>query len=254
MRLPSWRCGEKTQKNQIIHNVSIGSWLPMPTLGLLCVELCVGSVVTKTINKSKGRAMRSIVVRKHIHGSTSVKFAILLMLLAGLAIAVNYRMSIPGSSWVDRMRAKPMVLNMDSLTGHETQAEVLQTYHYLHHTCTSESGPLGNTVCWATVTKVDGVDARLISFFFRDDRLSAVRVSFADKDHPKMLALMQKRFGPERQFGEKTDAFGNKIVGWIRPSGVIAINVSIEGDDEPIMLWTSRDSVMKKLLGDTSQR
>jgi len=197
--------------------------------------------------------MRSVNIKKSIRGSTSVKFAILLMLLAGLGIAVDYRMSLPGSSWVDRMRAKPVVLNMDSLTGRESEAEILQTYHYLHHTCTSEAGPLGNSVCWATVSKVDGVDARLISFFFRDDRLSAVRVSFSEEDHPKMLALMQKRFGPQRQFGQRTDAFGNKIVGWIRPGGVIAINESVEGDEEPILLWTSADTVMKKVLGNTSR-
>lgn len=193
--------------------------------------------------------MRSVNGKKSIHGSTSVKFAILLMLLAGLGIAVDYRMSIPGSSLVDRMRAKPVVLDMDSLTGRETEAEILQTYHYLHHTCTSKTGPLGNSVCWATVSKVDGIDARLISFFFRDDRLSVVRVSFSTEDHPKMLALMQKRFGQERGFGQRTDAFDNKIVGWIRPSGVIAINDSAEGDEEPILLWTSTNTVLNRVLG-----
>ena len=193
--------------------------------------------------------MRNIHSRKSIQGSASVKFVLLVMLLAGLALAVNYRMSLPGHSWVDRMRAQPTILNMDTLTGRETEAEILQTYHYLHHTCTSETGPLGNSVCWANVTKVNGIEAKLIAFFFRDDRLSAVRVMFPDESHPQMLALMQKKFGPERQFGERTDAFGNKIVGWMRPNGVIAINDSAEGDEDPILLWTSRDMVMKKVLG-----
>ena len=178
-----------------------------------------------------------------------MKLLLLALLLAGLGIAADYHMSIPGTSLVDRMRAQPVVLDMDTLTGRETSAEIQQIYHYIRHTCTSETGPLGNTVCWATIDKLNGVDAKLIAFFFRDDRLSAVRVAFADESHPAMFALMKKKFGDARQFGEKTDAFGNKIVGWMRPNGVIAINDSVEGDEDPILLWTSRDTVLKKVLG-----
>ncbi|OGU23297.1 MAG: hypothetical protein A2580_16915 [Hydrogenophilales bacterium RIFOXYD1_FULL_62_11] len=170
------------------------------------------------------------------------------MLLAGLGIAVDYRMSIPGSSLVDRLRAKPVVLDVDSLSG-ENQLSIKQTYHHLRYTCAPEHGILGDFVCWATVSDFNGIDARLIAFFFRNDKLSSVRVSFSAEDHPKMLSLMQKRFGPERRFGQRTDAFGNNIVGWIRPSGIVAINDSADGNEEPFLLWTSADTILKKVLG-----
>lgn len=192
--------------------------------------------------------MRTIKTGRSVRGSASVKFAILLMLLAGLGIAVDYRMSIPGSSVVDRLYAKPVVLDMDALSG-DSQLSIKQTYHYLHHTCVAEHGILGDSVCWATISEFNGIDARLIAFFFRNDRLSAVRVAFPAESHPKVLSLMQKRFGPERRFGQRTDAFGNKIVGWIRPSGVIAINDIAEGDEEPFVLWTSADAILMKVLG-----
>lgn len=192
--------------------------------------------------------MRTIKAGRLVRGSASVKFAILLMLLAGLGLAVDYRMSIPGSSVVDRLYAKPVVLDMDALTG-DSQLSIRQTYHYLHYTCAAEHGVLGDAVCWATISEFNGIDARLIAFFFRNDHLSAVRVAFPAESHPKVLSLMQKRFGPERRFGQRTDAFGNKIVGWIRPAGIIAINDSAEGDEEPFVLWTSADAILMKVLG-----
>lgn len=192
--------------------------------------------------------MRIIKAGRSVRGSASVKFVILLLLLAGLGAVVDYRMSIPGSSLFDRLYAKPIVLDMDSLRGDESQLSIKQTYHHLHYTCAAEHGILGDSVCWATISEFNGIDARLVAFFFRNGSLSAVRVSFLTEDHPKVLALMQKRFGPERRFGQRTDAFGNKIVGWIRPSGIIAINDSAKGDKEPVVLWSSAGSILKTVF------
>lgn len=193
--------------------------------------------------------MRNIKIKRFIYGSAAVKFVILLMLLAGLGIAVDYRMSIPGSSLVDRLRAKPVVLDMDSLSGRETQSKITRTYHHLHHTCTSEINPLRGYVCWATVSEFNGIDARVIAFFFREGKLSAVRVSFAAENHPAMFSLMEKRYGPSRKFGGGTDAFGNNIVGWVRPSGFVTANDRLSGDEDALLLWVSTGNVLKKAFG-----
>lgn len=193
--------------------------------------------------------MRNIKIKRFIYGSVSVKFVILLLLLAGLGVAVDYRMSIPGSSLVDRLRAKPVVLNMDSLSGRETQSEITRTYHHLRHTCTSETNPLGDHVCWATVSEFNGIDARVIAFFFREGKLSAVRVSFAAENHPAMFSLMEKKYGPSRKFGKETDAFGNNIVGWARPSGFVTANDRLSDDEEAVLLWVSTGNVLKKAFG-----
>lgn len=193
--------------------------------------------------------MRTIKTGRSIRGSVSVKFVVLLLLLAGLGVAVDYNMSIPGSSLVDRMRAKPVVLDMDSLSGRETQSEIRQTYHYLHHTCPSETSPLGDHVCWATVSEFNGIDARVIAFFFRGDRLSAVRVSFAAEHQPAMFSLMENRYGPARKFGGHTDAFGNSIVGWVRPTGFVTTNDRLSGDEDALLLWVPAGEVLKKAFG-----
>jgi hypothetical protein len=69
--------------------------------------------------------MRKVEIKRFIHGRVPIKFVILLVLLAGLGIIVDYRMSTPGSNVVDHLRAKPVVLDMDTLSGRETLLAML---------------------------------------------------------------------------------------------------------------------------------
>jgi len=45
------------------------------------------------------------------------------MLLAGLWVAVDYRINLSGSSLIDWLYARPVVLDVDTLTGGETERE-----------------------------------------------------------------------------------------------------------------------------------
>lgn len=188
-------------------------------------------------------------MKQYSRGSTLIKFVFLVVLLAGLGVAVEYRLGVPGTTIVDRFHAKPVVLDLDLLSGKDDQNKIRQTFHYLHHTCTSESSDLGDSVCWATISKFNEIDARVISFFFSREKLSAVRISFAAQNHPAVFALLSKRYGKEREFGHNADSYGNNIVGWIRPSGVVAINDHVDGDQEAILLWLSPGRVLMKAFG-----
>lgn len=188
--------------------------------------------------------MYAINTPRRLKGGSFVTFILLLLVLAAAGIAVDYRMSMPGTSLVDRLDAKPVVLDMDRLSGSETQADVKNLYHHLDYTCTPETNPLGDEVCWAPVSEFNGIDARILAFFFDAGELSAVRVSFEAKQQPKVRAQMERRFGEARAFGKRTDAFGNNVVGWMRPAGFIATNDSLSGDEESLLLWLSTEKVL----------
>lgn len=193
--------------------------------------------------------MPHVQIKQNNRGSTLIQFILIIVFLAGLGIAVEYQIGIPGTTFVDRLRAKPVITDLDLLNEQEDQQTIKQTYHYLHHTCTSESSILGDSVCWSTISKFNGIDARLISFFFRNGKLSAVRISFAAKNQPELFSLLQKRYGQEREFGHHADSYGNNIVGWIRPSGIVATNDRVEGDQESILLWLSPSKVLMDAFG-----
>lgn len=193
--------------------------------------------------------MRAFKAIRSLRGSASVKFVILLLLLAGAGLAVDYRMSIPGTSLFERLQAKPVVLDVDSLKGSETPSEIKGLYHQLDYTCTPETNPLGDEVCWSPVSEFNGIEAQIIAFFFDDGELSAVRVSFKAEQQPKLYSQMENRFGEAREFGRRSDAFGNNVVGWRRPSGFVVTNDKLSGDEEGLLLWLSSAKVLSGLLG-----
>lgn len=178
-----------------------------------------------------------------------MKVVILLALLAGLGIAMDHRTSVAGSSREDRLRGSRVEIDMDALGGRETQSDIRQTYHQLRHKCMPETNPLGDHVCWAAVSEFNGIAARIVAFFFRDGRLSAVRVSFPAERQPEMFTLMEQRYGPARPLGQRTDKFGNNIIGWQRPHGFVATNDRLSGDEEALLLWLSVDSVTNTTFG-----
>ncbi len=191
--------------------------------------------------------MQAIQSGRLVGGRTSVRFAMLLLLLAGLWVAVDYRLSAPGFRLYDRLYARPIVMDLDTL-GRESRQGILHTYSQLHFTCGAEHGVLGDAVCRAALSSFNGIDARVVDFFFRNDRLSAVRISFAGKSLPLVLAQLRERFGPEARLGSRTAAPGNRVAGWARPGGVIAVTDHAAGNGAPIVLWTSGEAMPDRAM------
>lgn len=184
-----------------------------------------------------------------VTGNVLPKVILLLLLLGSLAAYLQYEYGTPGLSVIDRIKAKPVVLDLDLLEPNATPASIAQTFHYLRMTCAAEHGSLGDYACWAPVSEFNAIDARIIAFFYRDGHLSAVRISFAPENQPAIFSLLQKRYGTPREFGAHRDSYGNNIVGWIRHSGVVAINDSVGPKQEAILLWISGNKVLTDALG-----
>lgn len=180
---------------------------------------------------------------------TIVKTAILVVLFAALAVILQYQYGRPGETLVERLSAKPVVLDFDGIDLKATPVQIQQIFHNLKFTCTSEHGNLGDHVCWAPISEFQTVNARIIAFFFRKGQISAVRVSFSPENHPPIFSLLNKRYGPTRMIGGNRDSYGNNIVGWVRPTGIVAINDNIGPNQEAILLWTSRGAILSNAFG-----
>jgi hypothetical protein len=188
--------------------------------------------------------MHRINTKRDNCGNTLAQYILLILLLAGLGIAVEYQIGIPGTTVVDRLRAKPVVIDLDLLNGKDDPQKIKQSYHYLHHICAPESGTLGDAVCWAPISKFNGIDARVIAFFFRNGELSAVRVSFPANRHTELFSSLHKRYGQEHNFGPPADNHGINIVGWIRLNGIVSTIDRAETSHETIVLWVSKSKVV----------
>ena len=188
--------------------------------------------------------MHRIDMKRPNRGSKLAQYILLALLLAGLGIAWEYQLGVPGGTVVDRWRAEPVVMDLDLLNGKDDPQTIKQTYHYLYHTCAPEFSNLGDSVCWAPISKFNGMKARIIAFFFRKGELSAVRVSFPANSHPELFASLRKRYGQEVKFGRPTDKQWLTSVGWIRPNGIVATIDRAERLQETIVLWTSKTQIL----------
>jgi hypothetical protein len=184
-------------------------------------------------------------MKKGMGGIAVLKLVFLLLLVAVVAAIFQYQYGLPGETVVDRFWAKPIGLNLDELDSKTTQAEVQRTYHRLRHTCHSNSDSLGDHVCWAPISKFNALDARLVAFFFNKGQLSAVRVSFRSKSHPVLLSSLKEQYGETRDFGK--DGGSRNIVGWMRPTGIVAMNDQVEPQEDVILLWTSRHQIFERM-------
>lgn len=184
-------------------------------------------------------------------GSSLAQYILLILLLAGLAgvgVAWQYQLGVPGTTVVDRWRAKPVVMDLDLLNEKDDPQKIKQTYDYLHYACASETSTLGDSVCWAPISQFNGIDALVIAFFFRKGELSAVRASFPAKRHTELISSLHKLYGQERTFGHPTDKEWITTVGWMRLNGVVSTIDHAEALQETIVLWVSKTKIVTDAL------
>lgn len=176
------------------------------------------------------------------------------LVVLSVVLAVGYgvfkhQYGMPGTSPLDRLRAQPVVLDLDAYHGSLIEADIKRDLHHLHFTCTVESSSLGDRVCWAPISSFNDVEAQIAAFFFKEEKLSFIRLSFSGKEHPRLFSQMHKKFGPVRTFKKSGDIHGNSIVGWVRPKGIVAINDHIEPQHEAIVLWISGEKMFATMFG-----
>lgn len=175
----------------------------------------------------------------------------MLVVVVVLGYAVfKHQYGIPGDSPFDRLAARPINVDFDAFSAGFDSARIKSDYHFLKFTCTPEPGsPLGDSVCWAPVTSVNGIDAKIAAFFFEKGKLSTVRLSFEGKYHAPFFSQMHVKYGPVRMIKPHGDIYGNNIVGWVRREGIVAINDHIEAKQEAIVLWISGPRILEKIFG-----
>jgi len=180
---------------------------------------------------------------------TRILVAILVVVLGAGYVGYKHEFGVPGTSPIDWLRAKPVILDLDAYHGNLGENDIRRDLHQLHFTCTAETSSLGDRVCWAPITSYNDIDAKIAAFFFKEGKLTFIRLSFSGKEQPQLFSQMHKKYGPVRTFKKSGDIHGNSIVGWVRPKGIISINDHIEPQHEAIVLWISGEKMFAQMFG-----
>ena len=99
--------------------------------------------------------------------------------------------------------------------------------------------------CWALVKSAyDNIPAKMVTFFFSNEKLSHVRLEFPSSSFEKLLNYLNLRLAnyprldqiPGRRFG--TDIYGKSLMVWGVKQGVVVTSESVTPGQPITLLWS----------------
>jgi len=181
----------------------------------------------------------------------------LLMSVVYLKTPSYYKYEI--SDWFGRLFAPSFDTLLDDLKVRD-QTEIISEYKNLGYKLkcygnlrpNEKIGESDDYLCWALISSAfDGVPARLVTFFFSKNRLHHVRLEFPESS----LARIQTHLSqspvnldslPKFDFG--VDDKGIPLKVWKVKRGLVTTSDSTSFKGHAIVLWTSTQSILERVI------
>ena len=104
--------------------------------------------------------------------------------------------------------------------------------------CATESGNLGDRVCWANVSSFNDLPASMVAFFFKQDKVKYVRVASSGENHSEFKNYVDRQFSYVGISPNSTRDVGQKLGVWLSKSGRVPFTIDIPPKgEETILLW-----------------
>lgn len=147
------------------------------------------------------------------------------------------RVSDTGLLWLlgeDEIR-----ISLSDLDSRYTQQEIQTVYGDNEWQCGSQRTAFGDSLCVAKIGTFNGFPARLVTFYFRDDNVSALKLIYRDQYHKQITGYVIGEFGQptnvESAIAAGPDA--DSVLEWDVGKGVLLIKKELGKTDEPSLLW-----------------
>lgn len=137
---------------------------------------------------------------------------------------------------------KPIELKIDVLDGQLTEAELKKIYPELPWLCQDANTNFGKRVCSSKIGTYNGLPSRLISFYFRNDHLNAVKLNYRENYHVQLGSQLITQLGqPNLPVAISDDSPApENILKWNSPHGTVVIKEELDKGEEAAMLWLSQ--------------
>lgn len=138
------------------------------------------------------------------------------------------------------LKVYPPVLNLDigALDAQLTQAAVQPAFNGVPMECRPETSELGDTACFARISLLNDMPAYSAAFFFRNQRVQAVRLAVQIESGPKLDQYLKQQFGKVIRITTPPRGPGKKpLVRYVLPHGMLMTSQQTSDLDELILLW-----------------
>jgi hypothetical protein len=130
-------------------------------------------------------------------------------------------------------------VNIPELDDKFTEQDIRSVFKEIDWHCGAQQTPFGDAVCAAEIGVFNGFPAQLITFYFRDGRVSALKLIYRDQYHQQILGHYIGELGQPGNvaaaIAEGPDA--DTVLEWDLGRGVLILKKELGKLDEPALIW-----------------
>lgn len=130
-------------------------------------------------------------------------------------------------------------LELSELDAGFTRDDIQTVYADTEWQCNEQQSAFGDALCATPVGTFNGFPSRLLTFFFVDNHVNAVKVIYRPIYHEQIMGHYIGQLGQpsnvESAIAEGPDA--DEVLEWQLGSGVLLLKKELSGSDEPSLLW-----------------
>lgn len=142
----------------------------------------------------------------------------------------------------DIIPPKEIVVNFKELNGELSESDIVNKYIDLKFSCGNESSPIAERYCYSNIENFNGMDAKLIAFFFEKNKLTQVKVDVQANSND-ILTQYSKDYGNTTDI--KKQEGSAQLVTWILSNGILVTSAE-ENTKHGMLLWVSSMKILTK--------
>lgn len=171
----------------------------------------------------------------------AILWAATAFLAGGAFLLMDYLVSQPGESLTERAMAAPLALNLDDVgwaSGPQALRAARPGTQFRCYEVRDVS--LGNEVCWAAISRLNRIEARVVAVFFRDGRMSGLRVTHPARHYAALVDEISYRYGrgDPVTLVDRGDTAAATI--WLAGAGSVLLTDPSQRTGEVVFLWSSQ--------------
>lgn len=130
-------------------------------------------------------------------------------------------------------------VSVEDLDAGFNRDDIQSVYSENEWTCGSKNTAFGDSLCAAKIGTFNGFPARLLTFYFRNGQVSAMKVIYRDQYHRQIMGHYIGRLG---QPGNVAEAMSEgpeaeNVLEWQLAKGMLVMKKELAKPDEPALLW-----------------
>jgi hypothetical protein len=136
-----------------------------------------------------------------------------------------------------------MDVALDKLHEGVVENELRRNFPDVPLSCEQQPSLFGDQTCSAPIASFNGAPARYAVVYFRDGKLSAVKLAYRRSYHDYVARDLHRRLGAPQTTADQ-------VWNWPTPGGLVLMPTELPGQgDEPTVIWLSSQQVQGRMPG-----